>query len=82
MLQEEGASTDVTGNNVFLIASMTEGNGSRTSPEKLNPEVNQQQLWQQNDRRTEYGINHMMRFIHSRGEIVRERDLKVLQLCS
>ena len=37
MFQDDGASTDVTGSLVFSSASMTEGNGSRTSPEKLKP---------------------------------------------
>lgn len=38
MSQEEGASTDVTGIVVASRAEMTAGKGSRTSPEKLNPE--------------------------------------------
>lgn len=37
MSQDEGASTDVTGNLVSWRAWITAGNGSRTSPEKLNP---------------------------------------------
>ncbi|KAH8712779.1 hypothetical protein HC256_005953 [Beauveria bassiana] len=34
---DEGASTDVTGLSDFWSACITAGNGSRTSPEKLNP---------------------------------------------
>lgn len=37
MFQDEGASTDVTGMEVVERASMTEGNGSRTSPENEKP---------------------------------------------
>lgn len=37
MFQEDGASTASTGFVVFSRASITEGNGSRTSPEKLKP---------------------------------------------
>lgn len=37
MFHDDGASTEVTGSCVCSIASMTAGNGSRTSPEKLNP---------------------------------------------
>lgn len=37
MSQDDGASTDVTGSFVSCRAWMTAGNGSRTSPEKLNP---------------------------------------------
>ena len=37
MLQDDGASTDVTGMDVSSRARMTAGKGSRTSPEKENP---------------------------------------------
>lgn len=37
MFHDEGASTDVTGSFVCSNARMTAGNGSRTSPVKLNP---------------------------------------------
>ena len=37
MFQDEGASTDVTGMEVSRRALITEGKGSRTSPEKENP---------------------------------------------
>lgn len=37
MFQDEGASIDVTGMDVFSSAEMTDGKGSRTSPEKLKP---------------------------------------------
>jgi hypothetical protein len=37
MLQDDGASTDVTGIDVSSRARMTAGKGSRTSPEKENP---------------------------------------------
>ena len=37
MFHDEGASTDVTGTVVFSSSDITLGNGSRTSPEKLNP---------------------------------------------
>ena len=37
MSQDDGASTEVTGKLVSLNALMTAGNGSLTSPEKLNP---------------------------------------------
>lgn len=37
MFHDEGASTDVTGMDVFSSAEMTDGKGSRTSPEKLKP---------------------------------------------
>lgn len=39
MFQDEGASTDVTGTEVFFISSMTAEKGSRTSPVKLKPDV-------------------------------------------
>lgn len=39
MFQEEGASTDVTGTEVVERASMTEGKGSRTSPENEKPKT-------------------------------------------
>jgi len=39
MFQEEGASTARTGILVSRRASMTEGKGSRTSPEKENPKM-------------------------------------------
>ena len=39
MSQDDGASTDVTGSFVSWRAWMTAGNGSRTSPEKLNPNI-------------------------------------------
>ena len=38
MFQDEGASTDVTGTEVSSRAEMMEGKGSRTSPEKENPD--------------------------------------------
>jgi hypothetical protein len=38
MFQDEGASTDVTGIEVVERASMTEGKGSRTSPENEKPD--------------------------------------------
>lgn len=41
MFQDEGASTEVTGTLVSSMACMTAGNGSRTSPEKLNPAFHQ-----------------------------------------
>lgn len=37
IFQDDGASTDVTGSLVSSRAWITAGNGSRTSPEKLNP---------------------------------------------
>lgn len=37
MFHDEGASTDVTGMGVLSSAEMTDGKGSRTSPEKLKP---------------------------------------------
>jgi hypothetical protein len=37
IFHEDGASTEVTGTDVFSKASMTGENGSRTSPEKLKP---------------------------------------------
>lgn len=37
IFHDDGASTDVTGSCVFSKAWMTLGNGSLTSPEKLNP---------------------------------------------
>lgn len=37
IVHEDGASTARTGLDVFSNASMTDGNGSRISPEKLNP---------------------------------------------
>jgi hypothetical protein len=39
MSHEDGASTEVTGRVVVFRASITEGKGSRTSPEKLKPGV-------------------------------------------
>ena len=39
ILQDEGASTAVTGTLVFSIASMTDANGGLTSPEKLKPKI-------------------------------------------
>ena len=37
MFQDEGASTDVTGTDVVVRASMIKEKGSLTSPAKLNP---------------------------------------------
>jgi len=37
MFHDDGASTDVTGREVFSKAAITAGNGSRTSPEKEKP---------------------------------------------
>lgn len=37
--QDEGASTEVTGSLVASRARITEGKGSRISPEKLNPVI-------------------------------------------
>jgi hypothetical protein len=38
IFHEDGASTEVTGTEVLSKASITGGNGSRISPEKLKPE--------------------------------------------
>ena len=40
IFHEDGASTEVTGTEVLSNASITAGNGSRTSPEKLKPVIN------------------------------------------
>lgn len=37
MFHDDGASTEVTGRDVFSRAAITAGNGSRTSPENENP---------------------------------------------
>jgi hypothetical protein len=37
IFQDDGASTEVTGTGDLANASITEGNGSLTSPEKLKP---------------------------------------------
>jgi len=39
MSQDDGASTEVTGTLASAMALITAGKGSRTSPEKLKPEV-------------------------------------------
>ena len=39
IFHDEGASTDVTGRLVAAIAAMTDGNGSRTSPENEKPKM-------------------------------------------
>lgn len=41
IFQEDGASTEVTGSLVSSIARITAGKGSRTSPEKLKPGLNE-----------------------------------------
>lgn len=62
MLHEEGASTDSTGTLVLSSAVITFLKGSRTSPEKLNPENEYQygtlKTWY--DHRTEDSIHNMI----------------------
>ncbi len=41
MFHEEGESTDVTGTEVVVKASIIEANGSLTSPAKLKPELDE-----------------------------------------
>ncbi len=63
---------------------MTAANGSRTSPEKLNPGLNisQEHIFSRSKSRlTENGIHDMMRLVESRREVLGEWDIQVLQLC-
>lgn len=82
MSHEDGASTDVTGKEVAFIASITEGNGSLTSPEKLKP-LKRQPFFKARDpgnESTKNGIDHMIRVFQSRMKITGERYLQILQL--
>jgi len=86
MSQDEGASTEVTGSLVSSMALITAGNGSRTSPEKLNPAEVHSQRTRQHQRKddgsppTEDGIKDMVSLSHGSWEVVGEWNIQVLQL--
>lgn len=82
MSHDDGASTDVTGLSDFWRASITAGNGSLTSPEKLNPSIWLDSRVQTTGtiRQTENCIHNVIRVFRSGGEIINEGDPKILQL--
>ena len=86
MFHDEGASTDVTGILVSCRASITPGKGSRTSPEKLKPEltINDEILLEHGKEkmtiRTENGVHDMIGRPQSGGKVICKRHFEVLQL--
>ena len=89
MFHDDGASTDVTGRSVSSRARMTAGNGSLTSPEKLNPEREvSSHLTRGKDKekvhkrglQTEDGVYDVICRLQGIGEIVGKRDVEVLEL--
>lgn len=66
MFHDDGASTEVTGSDVFVMASMTPENGSRTSPEKLKPMLESAQAFR--SVRAHHGLCYQ-RWHPRRGEI-------------
>jgi hypothetical protein len=84
ILQEDGASTEVTGSFVSSRAWMTAENGSLTSPEKLKPMLSRQRSPGHTRRppriRTEDGIHNVVSGLQGVGEIIDEGDLEIFQL--
>ena len=83
MFHDEGASTDVTGTDVVVRASMITEKGSLTSPAKLNPSwvsvrSNVCVLFEHIP--TENGINDMISVAESCVEFIREGNVQILQL--
>ncbi len=80
ILQEEGASTDVTGTVVCSRADIIAEKGGRTSPEKLKPSgvldsyLKGGKMVREN---TKDGVNYMVRALEVRFEILRERDIEI-----
>lgn len=81
ILQEEGASTDVTGTVVCSRADIIAENGGRTSPEKLKPSgVLDSYLkggGKMGKENTKDGVNYMVRALKVRFEILREGDIEI-----
>jgi hypothetical protein len=76
MFHDDGASTARTGILVVSNASITLGNGSRTSPENEKPDlVSPSKRIRRGNAHTEDGINDEIGFFECRGKIVCERNI-------
>lgn len=83
IFQDDGASTEVIGSLVSSIVLMTAGKGSRTSPEKLNPTIDEYATTAHNKGQgqpTEHGIDDVVGRFDGCWEILGEGQLEVLQL--
>ena len=82
MFHDDGASTDVTGILVSSRARITAVNGSRTSPEKEKPVFVSPKVgvgWKRKGF-TEDGVDDVVCFFESTGEILREWNGEVAEL--
>lgn len=83
ILHDDGASTDSTGTLAVSIAMIGSLNGSRTSPEKLNPEKHEFRYESVSIKKnTENGIYHMIRSFQRAIEVFSKWHIQVLELGS
>ena len=80
MFHDEGASTDVHGMDVSSKARMTAGKGSRTSPEKENPDLGLEGSGVKRRRRTKDSVDYVICFFESGMKVLCEWDVEVFEL--